>query len=62
MRTGGKLNETVLVPFTDPIKAPLDLPFALRMIKHGKAPSPIPHKIQKLKEVKQLMKNVKETI
>ena len=26
MRTGGKLNETLLVPFTDPIKAPFDLP------------------------------------
>ena len=24
MRTGGKLNETLLVPFTDPIGAPLD--------------------------------------
>jgi succinate dehydrogenase / fumarate reductase, iron-sulfur subunit len=62
MRTGGKLNETLLVPFTDPIKAQLDLPFALKMMKHGKAPSPIPHRIQKLKEVQTLMKNVKETI
>ena len=49
-------------PFTDPIKAPLDMPFALQMLRHGKAPSPIPHKIKKLDEVKSLMKNVKETI
>jgi len=62
MRTGGKLNETLLVPFTDPIGAPLDTPFALRMIRKGKAPSPLPHKIKKLDEVKKLMKNVKETI
>ena len=62
MRTGGKLNETLLVPLTNPIKAPFDLPFALKMIRHGKAPSPIPHKIKKLDEVKALMKNVKETI
>jgi succinate dehydrogenase / fumarate reductase, iron-sulfur subunit len=62
MRTGGKLNETVLVPFTDPIKAQFDLPFALQMLRHGKAPSPIPHRIKKLKEVQKLMKNVKETI
>jgi succinate dehydrogenase / fumarate reductase iron-sulfur subunit len=62
MRTGGKLNESLLVPFTDPIGAPLDTPFALRMIRKGKAPSPIPHKIKKLDEVKKLMKNVKETI
>ncbi len=62
MRTGGKLNETLLVPFTDPIGAPLDMPFALKMMKHGKAPSPIPHRIKKLNEVKALMKNVKETI
>ena len=32
------------------------------MIRHGKAPSPIPHRIKKLNEVKALMKNVKETI
>jgi hypothetical protein len=32
------------------------------MLRHGKAPSPIPHRIQKLNEVKSLMKNVKETI
>ena len=32
------------------------------MIRHGKAPSPIPHRIKKLNEVKSLMKNVKETI
>lgn len=62
MRTGGKLNETVLVPFTDPIKAHLDIPFAVQMLRHGKAPSPIPHRIKKLKEVQKLMKNVKETI
>jgi succinate dehydrogenase / fumarate reductase iron-sulfur subunit len=62
MRTGGKLNETFLVPFTDPIGAPLDTPFALRMISKGKAPSPLPHKIKKHDEVKKLMKNVKETI
>jgi succinate dehydrogenase iron-sulfur subunit len=62
MRTGGKLNETLLVPFTDPIGAPLDTPFAIQMLRHGKAPSPIPHRIKKLNEVKSLMKNVKETI
>ena len=62
MRTGGKLNETLLVPMTNPVKAPFDLPFALKMVKHGKAPSPIPHRIKKLKEVQTLMKNVKETI
>ena len=47
---------------TNPIKAPFDMPFALKMLRHGKAPSPIPHKIKKLDEVKALMKNVKETI
>jgi succinate dehydrogenase iron-sulfur subunit len=62
MRTGGKLNETLLVPFTDPVGAPLDLPFALKMVRRGKAPSPIPHKIKQLGEVKSLMKNVKETL
>jgi hypothetical protein len=62
MRTGGKLNETLLVPFTNPIKSQLDLPFALRMLSKGKAPSPIPHKVKNLGEVKKLMKNVKETI
>jgi succinate dehydrogenase / fumarate reductase iron-sulfur subunit len=62
MRTGGKLNETLLVPYTDPIAAQLDVPFALKMLKHGKAPSPIPHRIKKLNEVKALMRNVKETI
>lgn len=62
VRTGGKLNETALVPISQPLKAPFDLPFALRMMKHGKAPSPIPHRIKKLKEVQRLMKNVKETI
>ncbi len=62
MRTGGKLNETLLVPFTDPLGAPLDAPFAVRMLQKGKAPSPLPHKIKRLDEVKKLMKNVKETI
>lgn len=62
MRTGGKLNEAVLVPYTDPIAAHLDAPFALQMLRHGKVPSPIPHRIKKLNEVKSLMKNVKETI
>ena len=62
MRTGGKLNETLLVPFTDPIKAQLDIPFALRMLSKGKAPSPLPHKVKRHDEVKKLMKNVKETI
>jgi succinate dehydrogenase / fumarate reductase iron-sulfur subunit len=62
MRTGGKLNETLLVPYTDPIGAQLDVPFALQMLRKGKAPSPIPHRIKKLNEVKSLMKNVKETI
>jgi len=62
VRTGGKLNESLLVPYTDPVKAQLDLPFALQMMRHGKAPSPIPHKVQRRSEVKELMKNVKETI
>lgn len=62
MRTGGKLNESLLVPYTDPIAAQLDMPFALQMMRKGKAPSPIPHRIKKLGEVKNLMKNVKETI
>jgi heterodisulfide reductase subunit C len=62
LRTGGKLNETLLVPLTQPLKAPFDLPFAVKMISKGKAPSPLPHKIRRLDEVKQLMKNVKETI
>lgn len=62
MRTGGKLNETLLVPYTDPIGAQLDMPFALQMLRKGKAPSPIPHRIKKLNEVKSLMRNVKETI
>ena len=62
MRTGGKLNETLLVPFTDPIKAQLDVPFALKMLSKGKAPSPLPHKVKRHDEVKKLMKNVKETI
>jgi len=62
MRTGGKLNETLLVPFTDPIKAQLDIPFALKMLAKGKAPSPLPHKVKRHDEVKKLMKNVKETI
>jgi succinate dehydrogenase / fumarate reductase iron-sulfur subunit len=62
LRTGGKLNETLLVPLTQPIKAPFDLPFALKMISKGKAPSPIPHTISRLDEVKRIMKNVKETI
>jgi hypothetical protein len=51
-----------LVPFTNPIKAQLDVPFALRMLSKGKAPAPIPHKVKGLNEVKALMKNVKETI
>ncbi|HWH14640.1 MAG TPA: succinate dehydrogenase iron-sulfur subunit [Miltoncostaeaceae bacterium] len=62
MRTGGKLNETLLVPFTQPIKSQLDVPFALKMLRKGKAPSPIPHRIKKLDEVQKLIKNVKETI
>jgi succinate dehydrogenase / fumarate reductase iron-sulfur subunit len=62
MRTGGKLNETFLVPFTDPIKAQFDLPFALKMLSKGKAPSPLPHKVKRHDEVKKLIKNVKETI
>lgn len=62
MRTGGKLNETLLVPYTDPIGAQLDMPFALQMLRKGKAPSPIPHRIKRLNEVKSLMRNVKETI
>ncbi len=62
MRTGGKLNETLLVPYTDPIKAQLDVPFALKMLMKGKAPSPIPHRVEGLKEVKHLVKNVKEEV
>ena len=62
LRTGGKLNETLLVPFTQPIKSQLDAPFALQMLMKGKAPSPIPHRIKKLNEVKHLMKNVKEDV
>ena len=62
MRTGGKLNESLLVSYTDPIQAQLDLPFAIQMLRHGKAPSPLPERIEKLGEVKGLMKNVKETI
>lgn len=62
MQTGGKLNETMLVPFTDPIKAHLDIPFALKMLSKGKAPSPFPHKVKNFDQVKKLVKNVKETI
>ena len=62
VRTGGKLNETMLVPFTNPLTAPLDAPFALQMLRKGKAPSPIPHRIKKLNEVTHLMKNVKEDV
>ena len=62
MRTGGKLNESLLVTYTDPLQAQLDLPFAVQMVRHGKAPSPLPERIEKLGEVKGLMKNVKETI
>lgn len=62
MRMGGKLNETLLVPYTDPIGAQFNLPFALQMLKRGKAPSPIPHRVKELHEVKYLVKNVKETI
>jgi succinate dehydrogenase / fumarate reductase iron-sulfur subunit len=62
MRTGGKLNETLLVPYTDPIAAQLDVPFALQMLAKGKAPSPIPHRVKRLDEVKKLMKNVQETL
>jgi succinate dehydrogenase / fumarate reductase iron-sulfur subunit len=62
MKTGGKLNETLLVPFSNPVGAPLDAPFAVRMLMKGKAPSPIPHRIKRLDEVKKLMKNVKETV
>ncbi|MCB0883039.1 MAG: succinate dehydrogenase iron-sulfur subunit [Thermoleophilia bacterium] len=62
VRTGGKLNETLLVPFTAPIQSQMDMPFALRMLRKGKAPSPIPHRVKKRSEVNKLMKNVKETI
>ena len=62
MRTQGKLNETLLVPYTDPIGAQLDVPFALRMMRHGKAPSPFHPKIKQHGEVKKLLANVKETI
>ena len=61
MRTGGKLNETLLVPFTGP-SAPRSTALRPRMIRHGKAPSPSSHRIKKLNEVKALLKNVKETI
>ncbi len=62
MRHGGKLNETMLVPMTNPLKAPFDLPFALKMLQKGKAPSPLPHKVARHDEVKKLIQNVKETI
>jgi succinate dehydrogenase iron-sulfur subunit len=64
VRTGGKLNETALVPYTDPVSASLDLPFALRMIRHGKAPSPRPgaHRIERIGEVRRLMRGVRETL
>ena len=63
MRTGGKLNETAAGPVhRTPSRRRSTCPFALKMLKHGKAPSPIPHRIKKLKEVQTLMKNVKETI
>ena len=62
MRTGGKLNETLLVPYTDPIGSQLDAPFALKMLMKGKAPSPIPHRVKGLKEVVHLMKNVTEEV
>jgi succinate dehydrogenase / fumarate reductase, iron-sulfur subunit len=62
MRQSGKLNETLLVPFTDPVGAPLDAPFALRMAAHRKVPAPFGHKIKQHDEVKKLLKNVKETV
>jgi len=62
VQTGGKLNETLLVPATEPLGALFDAPFALKMLRRGKAPSPIPHRIEQLGEVKKLVKNVKEDL
>jgi succinate dehydrogenase iron-sulfur subunit len=56
----GYLLETALVPYTDPMKA-LDVKFALKMVRAGKAPNPVkPHRAKKLGEVRALSKLVKE--
>ena len=56
----GYLLETALVPYTDPMKA-LDVKFALKMVRAGKAPNPLkPHRAKKLGEVRALSKLVKE--
>jgi len=56
----GYLLETALVPYTDPMKA-LDVKFALKMVRAGKAPNPLrPHRANKLGEVRALSKLVKE--
>jgi succinate dehydrogenase / fumarate reductase, iron-sulfur subunit len=56
----GYLLETALVPYTDPMKA-LDIKFALKMVRAGKAPNPVkPHRAKKLGEVRALSKLVKE--
>jgi succinate dehydrogenase / fumarate reductase, iron-sulfur subunit len=56
----GYLLETALVPYTDPLKA-LDVKFALKMVRAGKAPNPVrPHRAKKLGEVRALSKLVKE--
>ncbi len=62
MRTGGKLNETLLVPLTNPLKAPFDLPVRAEDDPPRQGAVADPHQIKKLNEVKALMKNVKETI
>jgi succinate dehydrogenase / fumarate reductase iron-sulfur subunit len=55
----GYLLETMLVPYTDPMKA-LDVKFAMKMARAGKVPNPLkPHKAKKLDEVRKLNKLVK---
>jgi succinate dehydrogenase / fumarate reductase, iron-sulfur subunit len=55
----GYLLETMLVPYTDPMKA-LDVKFAMKMARAGKVPNPLkPHKAKQLDEVRKLNKLVK---
>ena len=63
MRTGGKLNETLLVPFTDPIKAPRSTPPSRsRCCATARRRRRSRTRSRSSNEVKALMKNVKETI
>jgi len=62
MKSGGKLNEVLILPMSQPVKGPLDVPFAMKMLMKGKVPSPLPHKVKNHDQVKKLVKNVKETI